>query len=128
LNELKNDSLCDEQPIDVVGRYKGCIPANVHKVALSYERNELWKRNKDITLVLLRTFGTKYQSDILEHASSFVYTTLHDVKARDVEKRDARYCCECKGWYVGVCVCLNYGGYLPGNPENKVPGITGEKL
>jgi hypothetical protein len=82
----------------------------MRKVALSYERSELWKRNKDIILVLLRAFEAKYQSDVLEHVSSFVYTTSLDAKARDEEKRDARYCCECKGWYVGHCVdkCAQY--------------------
>jgi hypothetical protein len=86
------------------------VPIIIRKFALSYERSELWKRNKDIILVLLRAFEAKYQSDILEHVSSFVYTTSLDAKARDEEKRDARYCCECKGWYVGLCVdkCAQY--------------------
>jgi hypothetical protein len=102
LHEKENRSLRDRRPMDTSGRY--AVPTTMRQVALSYERSELWKRNKDIILVLLRAFEAKYQSDILEHVSSFVYTTSLDAKAKDEEKRDAHYCCECKGWYVGLCV------------------------
>jgi hypothetical protein len=91
----------------------------MRKFALSFERSELWKRNNDIALVLLRAFKTNYQSDILAHISSFVYTTSIDAKARDEKKRVAKYCCECKGWYVGPCICWEYGGYMPGNPGSS---------
>lgn len=108
MHEEENHNLEDGQPIDKAGRYT--VPVNVRKVAKSYERSELWKwkRNKDITFVLTRAFGVKYQSDILEHVSSFVYATSLAAKARDTEKRDAHYCCECKGWYIGCCICLNF--------------------
>jgi hypothetical protein len=91
------------------------VPVTVRKFALSYERSELWKRNKDIALVLLSTLKTKYQSDILELVSSFLYTTSLDAKASDKEKRDPQYCCECKCWYTGFCICMNFYGHMPGS-------------
>jgi hypothetical protein len=80
------------------------IPIKVRKIALSYERNDLWNRNKDIALVLVRAYKAKYHSDILEHVSSFVYKTSLNAKARDSQKRDAHYCCHSRGWHVGKCV------------------------
>jgi hypothetical protein len=103
LHEKENRSLRDRRPMDTTGRY--AVPTTMRQFALSYEKSELWKRNKDITLVLLRALKEKYQSDILEHVSSFVYTTSFAAKAWDEEKRDANYCCEYRKWYVGHCLC-----------------------
>jgi hypothetical protein len=106
LHEKENRCLSDGLSIEKVGR--NAIPVKVRKFALSYERNELSKRNKDIALVLLRTLKSKYQSDILELVSSFLYTTPLDIKASDKEKRDPRYCCDCKSWYICFCICMNF--------------------
>jgi hypothetical protein len=116
-HEKENLSLNGGRPIDGIGRYG--VPVTIWRFALAHEKSELWKRNKDIALVLLRGFKAEYQSDILEHISSFVYTTALDAKTRDTEKRDARYCCECKGWFIGCCICARFFGHMPGNPGSQ---------
>jgi hypothetical protein len=68
----------------------------------------------------------------METVSSLVYTTSLDAKAHDEEKRDPRYCCECKSWYVGLWICHNFNGRMPENPgsgwksweQYLKPGIT----
>jgi hypothetical protein len=68
LHGNENRSLRIGRPMDTTDRY--AVPITMRKFALSYERGELWKRNKDIALVLLRAFEARYQSDISEHVSS----------------------------------------------------------
>jgi hypothetical protein len=55
------------------------IPVKVQKFALSYEKNELWKKNKDTALVLLRVYKNRYKNDILDNISSFLYSPSLDV-------------------------------------------------
>jgi hypothetical protein len=122
-HENENRTLKDGLPIDKVDRYG--VPIAIWNFALAYERSELWKRNKDITLVLSRGFKAKYQNDILKHISSFLYTTALDAKARNTEIYDARYCCECKGWFVGCCICFNFSGHMPGSPRSSWKSFDG---
>jgi hypothetical protein len=62
------------------------IPVALRKLAFCYEKNELWKKNKDLALILLRCLNNRRNHDLLEHISSFMYFPSLDVEALIEEK------------------------------------------
>lgn len=103
--------------INLNGADLNSIPKRVKKFAESYETENLWKKNKDVALILLRFLKDRYQNDILTHISLFVYSSSLDEKSLQEQEnydRNAQYCTECEFWYVGpFCLdCQSYSGYL----------------
>ena len=91
------------------------ISLNVKKLALSYEREHLWKKNKSLALVLLRFYKGRRNNDILEHISSFLDCPgldLDEVERREDFHRNGQYCPDCDDWYVGTCGCTSDTGYI----------------
>lgn len=92
----------------------GNIPFSVLKLALSYENNCLWEKNKDLALVLLRTLKDRRNNDVLNYISSFIYCFRLDVEWVNIFeriRRDKELCCDCRSEieFVGSCDSCNCG-------------------
>jgi hypothetical protein len=81
------------------GADRNDIPVTVKKFAESYETDELWGKNKEIALILLRFLKDRYQNDVLTHISSFIYSSSLDVQfLHEAENFDRIGFCYCEDW------------------------------
>ena len=84
------------------------VPTQVQKLALLYEHEELWKKNRIIHLIFLRVLRGRVHSskDIVNHVSSFLLCPSLDIKTVDEEEyylRNAIFFCDSEGWLGALC-------------------------